>query len=123
MTSGIAEINGAALYYEVAGEGHSLVLVHAGIADSRMWDSQFVEFAKYYRVIRYDRRGSGKSRMPDGEFYDADDLFALLKLLNVDTTYCLGLSRGASIVLEFALDYPAMIDALIFAAPGGLGTP
>lgn len=35
-----ADVNGARLYYEVAGEGHPLVLIHAGIADSRMWDDQ-----------------------------------------------------------------------------------
>ena len=61
-----AEVNGARLYYEIAGEGPPLVLVHAGLADGRMWDEQFQEFAKHYRVLRYDRRRAlaqhGKTR-------------------------------------------------------------
>ena len=38
--TGTAEVNGARIHYEVAGEGEPLVLVHAGIADSRMWEGQ-----------------------------------------------------------------------------------
>ena len=46
--------NGARLYYEVAGEGHPLALVHGFTLDTRMWDAQFEMFAQHYRVIRYD---------------------------------------------------------------------
>ena len=48
--AGFAEINGAQIYYEIAGAGQPLVFVHAGIADRRMWDSQFDMFAERYRV-------------------------------------------------------------------------
>ena len=61
---GFAEINGAQLYYEVAGSGKPVVLVHAGIADHRMWDDQFVPFAERYQVIRFDQRGFGQSSAP-----------------------------------------------------------
>ncbi len=59
MTNGFAEIGSTKFYFEMAGEGHPLILVHAGITDRRMWDDQFHAFAQYYRVIRYDRRGFG----------------------------------------------------------------
>jgi pimeloyl-ACP methyl ester carboxylesterase len=49
---GFAEVNGASLYYDVAGNGEPLVLVHAGIADRRRWDGQFEAFAERYRVVR-----------------------------------------------------------------------
>ena len=55
---------GARLYYEVAGEGEPLLLLHAGVTDSRMWDEQFASFARHYRVIRYDLRGFGRSEVP-----------------------------------------------------------
>ena len=55
MTSGMANINGAQLYYEVKGMGQPLLLVHAGVADSRMWEAQFEAFSKKYKVIRFDR--------------------------------------------------------------------
>ena len=61
---GFAEMNGAKLYYEVTGAGHSLVLLHEGIADSRMYDDQFNAFAQHYRVVRFDIRGFGQSDLP-----------------------------------------------------------
>jgi pimeloyl-ACP methyl ester carboxylesterase len=62
--TGKLDVNGAKLYYEVRGEGHPLVLAHAGIADSRMWDDQMDAFAQRYQVIRYDFRGCGQSEIP-----------------------------------------------------------
>jgi alpha-beta hydrolase superfamily lysophospholipase len=59
--NGFADINGGKLYYELAGQGHPLVLIHGGQMDSRIWDEQFALFAKSYRVIRYDFRGFGRS--------------------------------------------------------------
>jgi pimeloyl-ACP methyl ester carboxylesterase len=59
--SGYAEVNGVQLYFEIAGEGADLVFVHAGCADSRMWDPQFSTFARDYHVLRYHKRGYHKS--------------------------------------------------------------
>jgi len=61
VQSGFADLNGATFYYEVAGAGEPLVLVHAGICDARMWDEQFGLFAQSYRVVRYDQRGFGRT--------------------------------------------------------------
>jgi len=44
--TGTAEVNGARIYYEAAGEGEPLVLVHAGIADIRMWEGELKAFAE-----------------------------------------------------------------------------
>ena len=62
--TGFAPINGAQIYYEVAGAGQPMILLHAGVADGRMWDDQFDEFAQRYRVVRFDWRGFGRSAMP-----------------------------------------------------------
>jgi pimeloyl-ACP methyl ester carboxylesterase len=118
MAAGYAEVNGARLYYEVAGEGHPLVLIHAAIADSRMWNSQFAEFAKRYRVVRYDLRGFGKSAMVDGQYSDRDDLLGLLDFLGMDKAYLLGCSMGGSTAFDFTLEHPQMLDALIMVASG-----
>jgi pimeloyl-ACP methyl ester carboxylesterase len=72
-----ADVNEARLYYEVAGAGHPLVLLHAGVADSRMWDAQWTAFARHYTVIRYDRRGFGRSEMPPASFSYHEELRAL----------------------------------------------
>src|SRR3712207_9352746 len=65
---GRVRVAGAELYYEVGGEGQPLVLLHDGLLDRRVWDDQFVAFARLYRTIRYDRRGYGHSSAPDRPF-------------------------------------------------------
>jgi 3-oxoadipate enol-lactonase len=124
-TTGYADVNGVRLYYEVAGVGHPLVLQHEGIADSRMWDDQFGVFAQRYRVVRYDYRGFGKSDMRPGDFSLRDDLLGLLRSLGIEKTYLLGASLGGSMTIDFALEHPGMVDAIIPVAPGlsGLQPP
>ncbi len=113
---GFAEVNGTKLYYEVAGEGHPLVLIHGGLLDMKMWDGQFAEFAQYYRVIRYDVRGFGKSKMTDIPYSHTRDLYGLLDFLGIKKAYLLGLSLGGSIAVDFTLEHPEMVDALILVA-------
>ncbi|MHB8627903.1 MAG: alpha/beta fold hydrolase [Aggregatilineales bacterium] len=122
--TGFLDLGDGQLYYEVAGEGHPLVLIHAGVANNRMWDEQFTVFAEHYRVIRYDERGFGQTRSQRKEgFSDTDDLYALLKHLTVDRTYVLGLSRGGQIAIDFTVAHPEMVNALIPVAAGVSGFP
>lgn len=118
-TNGFAEVNGTRLYYQVAGEGYPLVLMHGGIMDSTMWDDQFETFAQHYRVIRYDLRGFGQSDLPGTEpFSMRGDLRALLEFLGVEKANVLAISMAGSIAIDFALDYPHMVNALVLVAPG-----
>src|SRR5438552_15037944 len=59
VQSGIAEGNGTKLYYEMAGRGRVIVLLHGGAVDRRAWDDQFTGFAATYKVIPYAPRGCG----------------------------------------------------------------
>jgi len=93
-------------------------LIHAGFLDSRMWDDQFQLFAKSVRVIRYDVRGFGRSSKPSAEYSDAEDLFALLKHLNIESTSILGISNGGRIALDFVSVHPSMVNRLILVSPG-----
>lgn len=113
MKGGFAEVNGTKLYYEVMGEGYTVVLIHAGKLDGRMWDDQFREFAKHYKVVRYDVRGYGKSEIPQRAYSDVEDLCSLLKFLNVDKACLVGLSMGGKIAIDFTLKHPEMADVLI----------
>lgn len=121
IEKGFAAINGANLYYEVAGSGHPLVLVHAGIADNRMWDDQFSAFANQYRVIRFDQRGYGQSPPMEGEFARHNDLYELLKFLKVERAYLIGCSMGGRVCLDFALEHPDIAAALIMVGSGPSG--
>ena len=95
VQSGLAEVNDTCLYYEVAGTGPPLVLIHGFTLDTRMWDDQFEAFSKHYRVVRYDMRGYGQSALPVlGEDYShVDDLRALLDHLGITKTHVIGLSK------------------------------
>ncbi len=119
--SGIAEINGAQLYYEVKRNGHPLLLLHAGVADNRMWDAQFEAFSKQYRVIRFDLRGFGRSTMPSGSFSNYEDVRALLDFLQIKAVYLLGISFGGLIAIDFTLAHPDYTKALILGAPSVSG--
>ncbi len=116
--TGVADVNGAKLYYEVAGSGQPLVLIHAGIADRRMWDEQFEVFAQHYRVIRYDARGFGASDMPPVPFALQDDLYGLMKHQEIEKAYLLGCSIGGSTCLDFSLEHPEMVGALVLVGSG-----
>jgi pimeloyl-ACP methyl ester carboxylesterase len=120
---GFVEVNGTQLCYETWGEGHPLVLIHGGYMDRRMWDDQFSTFAERYRVIRYDVRGFGKSPLPQVPYSDIQDLAALLTFLRVKKTYLLGLSLGGIIALDFTLEHPDIVDALILVCSPVPGFP
>ncbi|HYO90376.1 MAG TPA: alpha/beta hydrolase [Pyrinomonadaceae bacterium] len=117
VESGVAEISGAQVYYELAGEGPALVLVHAGIADARMWDEQFRAFAQSFRVVRYDRRGFGRTQTVDGGSYSHhEDLHALLRFLGITRASLVGCSQGGKAVTDFTLEHPSMTQALVLVA-------
>lgn len=121
--SGLANVNGAQLYLETAGVGEPFVMLHAGIADSRQWDSEFDYFAQRYQVIRYDMRGYGKSEPVAGEFTHLADLTAFLDHLEIrQPVILMGCSMGGGVAMDFVLSHPARSRALIMvdAGPGGL---
>jgi len=118
LTSGFVQVEGGRLYYEAAGDGPPLVLIHAGFLDSRMWDSQFQLFAKTHRVIRYDVRGFGKSDRPSERFSDAADLLALVQHLNLAKVVLVGVSNGGRIALDFTVQHPEKVEKLVLVATG-----
>jgi pimeloyl-ACP methyl ester carboxylesterase len=121
FVSGLIETNGARLYYELAGAGPQVTLLHSGIADSRMWQSQFDMLRKSFRVLRYDLRGYGKSPAVPGPFTHTADLAALLGALNIGPTALVGSSKGGTIALDFCLAHPGAVTALVLACTNPSG--
>ncbi|MFF3991645.1 alpha/beta fold hydrolase [Streptomyces sp. NPDC001797] len=106
------------LCYETAGEGPPVVLVHAGVADHRMWDAVVPSLAEVHTVIRYDLRGFGESAVPAGPFREADDLRRLLDHLGHERVRLVGASWGGRVAVDFALIHPDRVHSLaILAAP------
>ena len=107
------------LAYEVAGTGDPIVLVHAGVADRRMWDPQWRAFAAVGQVIRYDARGFGESLPPDGPWSHHGDLLEVLDELGIARARVIGASMGAGVAVEAALARPRAVASLLLAGPGG----
>ena len=98
-----------------------LLLLHAGVADRRMWDGGVWEGLTRRRdVIRVDLRGFGDSaERPDGRLAPWRDVPALLDALGVGRAHVVGASMGAGVAVEVALAEPGRVASLLLAAPGG----
>jgi pimeloyl-ACP methyl ester carboxylesterase len=104
------------IWYEEAGSGEPVVLLHAGVVDSRIWTPVVPLLADRYRVIAYDQRAYGRSDGWDGPYSLVDDLLGVLDELGIERTALVGLSRGGGIALSAALEAPERVGALVLAA-------
>lgn len=126
VQTGYVEINGTRTYYELGGtsSAETLVFLHAGVADSRMYDDQFEFFAQSYRVLRYDLRGAGSTEAPIPSpvpYSFIDDLHDLLAHLEIGRAALIGTSNGGMVSLNFALTYPEQVTALVLTCSGITG--
>jgi 3-oxoadipate enol-lactonase len=116
-----ATLNGARIHYERTGEGMPVVFLHAGVADSRMWEPQVAAFAKHFDVIRPDMRGFGKSELPPTPWSPRGDLLALMDELQLKPVHLIGCSMGGSIALDFALDHAERVSKIVLVDAGVSG--
>jgi pimeloyl-ACP methyl ester carboxylesterase len=97
-----------------------VVLLHAGIADRRMWDPQWAGLAAVRDAVRLDLRGFGESdRPPEGTLDPVGDVLGTLDHLGVTACHLVGSSFGAGVAVEVALTRPGMVRSLLLAPPGG----
>ena len=119
--SGRINVGNGSLYYEEAGSGEPVIFVHGHSLDHRMWDEQFAEFAKEYRVIRYDLRGYGasSSQTEDYQFTHVQDLVTLMDSLHIRKAHIVGLSLGGFIGADMLGWFPERM-ASAFLASGNI---
>lgn len=102
------------IFYESLGSGRSIVMIHASFVDRRIWDDQFHFLADQgFQSVRYDVRGFGKSDVPKTQYTDHEDLKLLLEHLGIKRTAIVGVSNGGRIALDFAIEYPDLVDSLV----------
>ncbi len=95
--------SGEQLWYEDAGSGIPLLFLHGWCMSSVVWQSQFTQLNRDFRVIAPDLRGHGKSRAVSGHFdFDryAEDLEDLVQCLELERIILIGWSMGAQIALQ-----------------------
>jgi pimeloyl-ACP methyl ester carboxylesterase len=116
-----ATLNGTRVHYERSGRGYPVLFIHAGIADSRMWEPQAAAFADRFDMIRPDLRGFGDTELPPGPYSGIDDMVALLDHLKVERAHVVGCSMGGSLAIDLALEHPLRVEKLVLIAAGVSG--
>jgi pimeloyl-ACP methyl ester carboxylesterase len=106
------ESNGTALAYDDLGDGTVVVLLHAGIADRRMWRGQTAALARRHRVLNLDLRGYGESELPQRAFAHHDDVVGLLDALRIERAAMVGCSFGGKVAIDTTLAHPDRVCAL-----------
>jgi pimeloyl-ACP methyl ester carboxylesterase len=101
------------LHHVARGEGPAVLLLHAGVADLRMWVDVADRLAESHRVVACDLRGFGGTPLEPGRFSNAGDLLALLDELGIERTAVVGASFGGKVALELALVAPDRVSALV----------
>ncbi len=122
--SGYLDLGGSKIYYEEAGEGSAtMVLLHDGLLGSESWNGVWDKLAAKYHVIRYDRRGYGRSEPAKRAFSPSDDLAKLLTHLKAQPAVIAGSSSGGALAIDFAIAHPEMVNGLFLIGPVLHGMP
>ena len=119
--------NGVEIYYEVTGQGYPLIWSHEFGGSYDSWEAQVKFFSRRYQVITYAARGWPPSDVPeDPTAYTQDivvnDLYLLMRHLNISEAHIGGLSMGGSVALNFGITHPEMAKSLIVASAGSGST-
>src|SRR5215467_3651606 len=121
----ISRENGLDIYYETAGDGPPLVLIHALPFDHNLWLYQVERFSSRFRTIAMDLRGWGKSAKPHTPFTLDEmgrDILGVLATENIPSgAVVLGCSIGSKIALMLACGHPDIFRAAILV--GGNSGP
>ena len=107
------EHKAARLRYRDAGSGPAVVLVHGWTLDLEMWDLQAAALQSGWRVVRYDRRGFGRSSGRPSTEQDCEDLVALCDHLALARVALVGMSQGVRPVLQWAASTPRRVACLV----------
>ena len=120
-TSGLTEVEGNHIYYEVAGNGLPIVFLHDGLLHSLGFDAQFKTFSKNYAVVRYDRPGYGASKPPIVSYSEVETLKGLFDFLGLREAILIGGSAGGRLAIDFAIAYPDHVGALVLVGAEARG--
>jgi pimeloyl-ACP methyl ester carboxylesterase len=123
LTGFVDAPGGGRLWYEAKGTGAPIVFLHDGLVSSAGWDVPFDSLAKSFRVIRYDRRGFGRSEAPKGPYSDVDDLNAVFETLRIGRAALVGCSNGSKLAVDYTLAHPDRVEALVLVGPVISGLP
>jgi 3-oxoadipate enol-lactonase len=113
------DVGGAKLWYEECSSQNTpaVVLLHDGLLHSVTWDGIWPSLCAKYHVVRYDRRGYGRSELANAPFVPEDDLLKIMRQVHIDRAILVGNSSGGGLALDFAVAHPEMVDGLFLIGP------
>lgn len=111
LTVGSARISGQSVH--VPGAKRTVIFLHAGVADSRMFSSQVAALSDRYSVASFDRRGFGRTVTANEPFSHVNDLFSLARSMDAESKVLVGCSQGARVALDYTLQFPDSVNALV----------
>ncbi len=111
---------GCPIYFQVEGAPDKPALMFCNSLGTtlHMWDVQMPEVLRHFRVLRYDRRGHGKSGVPAGPYSMemlGRDALAVLDAANIEKTNWCGLSMGGMVGMWMGANAPERVDRLILS--------
>lgn len=126
MQTGFVDREGFRLHYAMSGRNHAppLLLLHPLGATMDVWAPQLPQLDPYFRVIRYDVRGHGKSEVPPGAptprtLADyAEDALAVLDAARAPRAHWVGLSLGGQTAMWAATRHAGRVRRLVLANTG-----
>ncbi len=115
--------NGVKIWFETAGDGPAMVLIHANPFDHDLWLYQTAHFSTWFNVVTIDIRGYGRSVKMIEPFTlkdMCDDVVGVMSDLGLKRAILGGCSVGSGTALLLALDHPELFEAL-FLVGGNSG--
>ncbi len=122
-----ARINNLKIYYEIYGDGETIILMHHGFGSGKIWKAIYPHLViRGYRVVIFDRRGFGKSDAGNDfqAFYESDryrpesveELKALKKIIGIEECHLVGQCEGGVVGVDYAIKYPLEVKTLTIAS-------
>ena len=119
----LVAVAGGRVYTEECGAGTAIVLLHDGLLHSVVWDDEWPGLCRQFHVVRYDRRGFGRSDLPTAAFSPVDDLAAVFDHAKLSRATLVGCSSGAALAVDFAIHHPDRVENLILIGAVVHGMP
>jgi len=117
----MVDVDGGQIYYETCGQGDpntnmgALVLIHDGVVNSASFDDMWPILCRDFRVVRYDRRGYGKSPPAKAPYSPQDDLAAVMRAAHFDHASLVGFSFGGGLAVSYTILHPEQVDRLVIS--------
>jgi pimeloyl-ACP methyl ester carboxylesterase len=120
-------VNNINIYYEIHGEGETIMFLHHGFGCTKIWDKIYPFFvAEGYKIVMYDRRGFGQSEEGNDffEFYESEryrpesveELRLVKEALGIGPCHLVGQCEGGVVGVDYAIKYPEDVTTLTVAS-------